>query len=56
MSAQEITMAENTQPATGGTPEDESVLELQNLEGSDKPTEVEAHDSGWSVICTIKAQ
>ena len=49
-------MAENTQPATGGTPEDESVLELQNLEDAETPAEVEAHNSGWSVICTGKAE
>ncbi|MEV6011415.1 hypothetical protein AB0M29_31950 [Streptomyces sp. NPDC051976] len=47
-------MAENTEPTNAGNPEDESVLELQNLKGDNDKPEVEAHDSTSSyVLCTI---
>lgn len=50
-------MAENTQSTDAGKPEDESVLELQNLKGGDEHAEVEAHDSTQSyVLCTIHEQ
>ena len=49
-------MPENTEPINASKPEDESVLELQNLEGADKEADVEAHlDSNFSVGCTHKA-
>ena len=36
-------MPENTQPTNTSKSEDESVLELQNLEGANEGAEVEAH-------------
>ena len=47
-------MPENTQPTNTSKPEDESVLELQNLKGANEEPEVEAHigstNSGMSAV------
>ncbi|MEV6011413.1 hypothetical protein AB0M29_31940 [Streptomyces sp. NPDC051976] len=50
-------MAENTEPTNTGKPEDESVLELQNLKGDNEKPEVEAHlsTSSWA-LCDMKPE
>ena len=50
-------MAENTQPTGTEQPEDEAVLDLQNLENTDEGPEVEAHSSIWSLAtCAASAE
>ncbi|MEV6011414.1 hypothetical protein AB0M29_31945 [Streptomyces sp. NPDC051976] len=49
-------MAENTEPTNTSKPEDESVLELQNLEGGDTQPEVEAHLSTLSMLGCFRAE
>jgi hypothetical protein len=46
----EFPVAENTEPTGTEQPEDEAVLDLQNLENTDEGPEVEAHESISSIL------